>query len=169
MMRDIPGYKGLYAAKEDGTVWSLRRGRALKLKPYYNAGGYRKVNLYRADGSVRHEYVHRLIASTFLPNPKHLNEVNHLNADRSDNRASNLEWCDHRDNLAYALKNGRWSKKIAVRATSISTGEVREYPFLKHAAADLFGRPFRLQYERQLYGDRFTKGDWRIEVLTDGV
>ena len=119
-MRAIPGYEGLYAAEDNGSIWSLRKRH--KLKPYINTGGYMRVNLYGADGSARHEYVHRLIASTFLPNPRGFTEVNHINAQRDDNRVVNLEWCDHAENLACALRAGRWSKQVAVMAENKKTG-----------------------------------------------
>lgn len=166
-MTDIPGYEGLYAAEEDGSVWSLRK--SIRLKPYVNTGGYMRVNLYGPDGSARHEYVHRLIANTFLPNPEDLPEINHINACRDDNRAVNLEWCDHLGNLASALKAGRWSKHVAVIAENKKTGEIRSYPFLKRAAEDLFGAWYSLNYLRSRCGDSFEKGDWIIRVEGGGA
>lgn len=161
-MRDIPGYESLYAAEEDGSIWSLRK--SIKLKPYTNAGGYMRVNLYDTDGRPRHEYVHRLVARTFLANPNGYNEVNHLNACRDDNRAINLEWCEHVDNIAWALQSGRWSKQVSVVAENKNTGEVRRYPFLRYAADDLFGAWYSLNYLRSRCGSRFEKGDWVICV-----
>lgn len=167
MIKDVKGYEGLYCAKSDGTIWSCRSKKALR--PYVNAGGYLRVNLYDREGRAHHEYVHRLIAESFINNPRRLPEVNHINAHRDDNRAVNLEWCDRRDNVEHALNLGRWSKKVAVVASNTVTGEVREYPFLKYAARDLFGAPHRLQWLRMRYGDHFTRGDWDIFVRGGGA
>lgn len=48
------------------------------------------------DGSEEEEeitaLVHRLVASTFLPNPNNYLFVNHKDGDRSNNHVENLEW-----------------------------------------------------------------------------
>lgn len=51
--------------------------------------------------------VHRLVACAFIgppPSPKH--EVNHINGDKEDNRAENLEWVTSSENKKHAFKNG---------------------------------------------------------------
>lgn len=35
-------------------------------------------------------YVHRMVAEAFVPNPQGLPEIDHINGDKADNRASNL-------------------------------------------------------------------------------
>lgn len=165
-MKEIPGYEGLYAACEDGTILSLqttRTRRAGPLKPYRNTGGYFRVNLYK-DGKVRHEYVHRLVARTFLQNPEKLPVVNHINANPADNSATNLEWCDQRHNIAVSREAGRQKKDRAVRATSTTTGEVRAYRNMSDAGLDLFGKYYALRWHHQRKGGRFILGGWLIEV-----
>ena len=49
-------------------------------------------------------YIHRLVAMYFIPNPENKRYVNHINCIRSDNRASNLEWCTVRENTNYTMK-----------------------------------------------------------------
>lgn len=44
------------------------------------------------------ELVHRIIATAFVPNPDCLETVNHINGDKRDNRAENLEWCTREEN-----------------------------------------------------------------------
>lgn len=43
--------------------------------------------------------VHRLVATAFVANPHGYNEIDHLNNDPLDNRASNLMWCTHTENM----------------------------------------------------------------------
>lgn len=43
--------------------------------------------------------VHRLVAELFVPNPKGYNEVDHINNNPRDNRAENLRWCTHAENM----------------------------------------------------------------------
>jgi len=63
--------------------------------------GYQRVQIYGKDA-----YIHRLVATAFLPNPNELPVVNHLDANRANNTLANLEWCTQKDNLAHAVKIG---------------------------------------------------------------
>ena len=98
MMKDILNFEGLYAATEDGQIWSYRKKKFLKPS---GGDGYQSVTLYDADGKGKVYFVHRLIATTFLPNPDNLPEVNHKNEIKSKNNVDNLEWCTHAYNMAY--------------------------------------------------------------------
>tara|TARA_B100000035_G_C20671540_1_gene409824 strand:- start:62 stop:556 length:495 start_codon:yes stop_codon:yes gene_type:complete len=44
--------------------------------------------------------VHRLIASTFIPNPDNKSEVDHINGIATDNRLENLRWVTQEENKA---------------------------------------------------------------------
>ena len=76
----------------------LQEPRLLKI--YDNGKGY-KVVKFRVNGRVKCFYIHRLVATHFIPNPTHLPEVNHKDECKSNNRADNLEWISHKDNLHY--------------------------------------------------------------------
>ena len=166
-MRAIKGYEGLYGATENGDIVSLRTGKALK--PYENTGGYLRVNLFDRSGRVKHKYVHRLVAEAYLPNPDMLPEVDHKNANRQDNRAINLRWCDRRGNVDSALEMGHWRRPVKVKATHELSGETLYFSFLKHASRHIFGNDYSLQFCRKRYGDRFDKGGWHFEVVNDGI
>lgn len=96
-LRTIPGYT-LYKAAADGRIWSVRSGKFLI--PRKRSDGYMQVTLCEG-GAKNQEYVHRLIAAAFVENPDHLNVVNHMDEDRSNNNASNLEWCTYEHNSTW--------------------------------------------------------------------
>lgn len=62
--------------------------------------------------------MHRLVAETFIPNPKNYPCVNHIDCNRTNNNINNLEWCTYKENTQWALKNGRFdnmSKQNSIR------------------------------------------------------
>lgn len=52
------------------------------------------------------EYLHRLVATKFIPNPDNLSDVNHIDGNKHNNDVSNLEWCTRSHNIAHAWKHG---------------------------------------------------------------
>lgn len=104
MIADIKGYEGLYKVDSDGNVYSLIHN--LTLKPYDNSTGYLKVNLYDRSGKLKKKYIHRLVAEAFVKNPHGLKEVNHKDLNKKNCAASNLEWCDRKQNLQHSYDHG---------------------------------------------------------------
>ena len=86
---------------------------------------------FRIDGKEVSKLVHRLVAQTFLPNPKSLPQVNHKDCDRANNNVDNLEWCTREYNIAYRDRCGHTSKnnapKLPVLAINLATLEVSRF------------------------------------------
>lgn len=101
--KDIEGYEGYYKISNCGNVYSCNR--QLQLSQLKKKSGYLKVNLHKK-GEAKTFSVHRLVALAFLPNPDNLPEVNHIDANKLNNNACNLEWCSHGDNMEHAFKTG---------------------------------------------------------------
>ena len=75
-------------------------GKGKILTPRLNSDGYPRVELYKRSKSKSH-YIHRLVATAFIPNPNSFQEINHKDENKSNNIVSNLEWCSHEYNLTY--------------------------------------------------------------------
>lgn len=108
-MTDIKGYEGEYAITEDGRVYSYKRKKFLKQG--INKWGYYCVTLCK-NGKQKEYKVHRLVATTYIPNPNNLPQVNHMDEDKSHNHWTNLEWCDQKYNNNYNNGHERRMKKV---------------------------------------------------------
>ena len=65
--------------------------------------GYRTVCL-KLGGKFRTILLHRLIAGAFVPNHSSKKEVNHINGDKTDASASNLEWVTRSENELHSYR-----------------------------------------------------------------
>ena len=96
--KDIEGYEDLYQVSNMGRVKSLTRNIILKNQIVRN--GYEGVVL-SVNNIRKGYYIHRLVATAFIPNPDNLPQVNHRDENPSNNRVDNLEWCDGKYNINY--------------------------------------------------------------------
>jgi len=107
-LADVKGYEGLYGVTDDGNVYSFVRDRFLKSNKQF---GYPMVALSKKDdGSILHR-VHRLMAEAYIPNPKNLPCVDHIDRNRSNNNLINLRWASHEQNAANVGPSSRSSSK----------------------------------------------------------
>lgn len=70
-----------------------------------NTKGYLTIDLY-SNGKRSTKRVHRLVAEEFVPNPDNKPEVNHIDGNKHNNNASNLEWVSKQENCRHAWDNG---------------------------------------------------------------
>jgi hypothetical protein len=148
--KDIAGYEGLYQVSNLGRVRSLGRDIVRRtrygtmapyhingkvLKPLHSQGDYCYVHLFDKDGTSINHKVHRLVAKAFVPNPDNLNEVNHIDEDKDNNRADNLEWVTHIANCNYGTRNDRSKVKRSkpVQQIDVDGNIVAEYPSISDA------------------------------------
>lgn len=54
--------------------------------------------------------IHRLVAINFIPNPNNFSQVNHIDGNKDNNHASNLEWCTAQHNITHSVTT--WLKKV---------------------------------------------------------
>ena len=109
----IEGYDGMYEVSDLGRVRSLKYGKVRVLRPQKDKGGYLSVQLSKNNNQKRYS-VHRLVAQAFIPNnDSSKTQINHRNECKSENRVSNLEWCDRSYNQTYNDIN--WRRKNGIR------------------------------------------------------
>lgn len=82
----------IYSVNKDGKLYATPIGKGGR------NGMYCKVAFYPVDENgvrgkkQRKAFVHRIVATAFVPNPEHKPTVDHINRDGHDNRPSNLRW-----------------------------------------------------------------------------
>ena len=60
---------------------------------------------FKESGKRKSVKVHRLVATEFCDNPLDKATVNHIDADKTNNHADNLEWATHQENMDHAYAN----------------------------------------------------------------
>lgn len=115
--KDIPRFEGWYQVSNTGVVRSLDRyivdGRLIKgkiLNQYSDRQNYKKVALCRS-GKHYKNFVHRLVAEAFVPNPNNLPVINHIDENPENNYADNLEWCSVKYNVNYGDRAKKYAEK----------------------------------------------------------
>lgn len=123
--KDIPGYEGLYQVSNLGRVKSLRfrnnvcdkeKERIMTLNKKDNE--YLYVSLSK-NGIRSNKYVHRLVATCFIPNDNNYETVNHIDYNVKNNNVNNLEWCSQKQNVFHSISHLKKRKNI----THSNTGE----------------------------------------------
>lgn len=138
VFKDVAGYEGLYQVSNYGRVMSLvnRKGEVMKepreLKPSVNGAGYCDVRLCKGGIQKTHS-VHRLIALAFVPNddPEVKTTVDHIDEDKTNNRADNLQWLSLTDNIHRSVGN-RCSEGVIKSSESIRRAK-RKYSTKRNA------------------------------------
>lgn len=122
--RDVVGWENLYAVSSMGRVASIattfnyKSGHVRKKKPLllklFKKVGYPFVNL-KSSGNVRPEFVHRLIAQAFIPNPNNYPQIDHIDTNTTNNNVNNLRWCNGSMNMSNPKTRQRMSENTSLR------------------------------------------------------
>ena len=104
--KDVKGYEGLYKVSDTGLIKSLIQYKGMGphvLSCCTGSNGYQIVVL--CDGNTKKsKTVHRIVATAFSPNPNGHPCINHKDEDKTNNAASNLEWCSYSYNGMYGVR-----------------------------------------------------------------
>ena len=103
---EIEGYLG-YKVSNLGNIKSCKFNKEILLKQRLTSKGYKRVNLY-SNNICKTFFTHTIVANNFIfnENPKIKLTVNHIDGNKVNNNASNLEWISFEDNLKHAHLNG---------------------------------------------------------------
>ena len=116
------------------------RSRLLCCGPDNN--GYPAVSIKLDDGSVLATGLHIIVARYFVKNEFNLPWVNHIDGNKTNAKASNLEWCTPKQNAQHAVKAGLKSsvrKVIQVDTENRQIGEIYDSCMIAAKALNVNG------------------------------
>jgi hypothetical protein len=130
--RNIPGVYG-YQASSLGRIRRVVGGQGARAgrirNPSLNHCGYLTAALQKDGKRQGSSLIHCHVAAAFLgPCPEGY-EVNHINGDKADNRACNLEYVTHQGNMDHAFRiNARKNTARGERSgtSKLTANQVRE-------------------------------------------
>lgn len=145
--KDIDGFPG-YQAGSYGNIrsflnnrWGIRDTYHILIPSLDKETGYLKVNLQK-NGKGYTKSVHAIIAEAFHDGKHPGLDVNHIDGNKLNNNASNLEWCTRKENMKHAYENGLWSPDHAYRTRPVKILETGEtFDSLTDCAKAIGGRP----------------------------
>lgn len=106
--------KNRYLIYTDGRIYDTEKKIFKKFGIFYPRNhkggrydtGYFSVSLRTKERGTKTFMVHRLVATAFIPNPNNYPMVNHIDGNKTNPNASNLEWCDAKHNNIHAIETG---------------------------------------------------------------
>ncbi len=105
--RDVIGYEGLYKVSNYGRVKSFHNNdlpQLLRINP--NKSGYATVALSK-NNKMKSRGVHIIVAEAFIPNPKNLPVVHHIDDAKINSCIWNLTWVTYSENTKLAYRAGK--------------------------------------------------------------
>lgn len=118
--KDILNYEGLYQISDLGRVKALEKRvfnlnkiciyKPLIIKSFVTKRGYFEVRLC-FNNTSKAKKIHRLLAEYFIPNPSEKPQVNHIDSNKLNNKISNLEWVNNRENTCHRIKKSNFTSK----------------------------------------------------------
>ena len=161
--KDVPGFNNLYQVSNLGNVRSITRYKKV-LKPQIDKDGYRNV-LLKHKGYEKHFRVCRLVATAFIPNPHRKDIVNHIDMQRDNDAAWNLEWCTTKENVAHSYKHGKYTGYGHKTISQFKDGVfVKSWPSISEASRALSIPSSNIS--KCLHGDRNKAGgyEWKCNI-----
>jgi len=122
--------EGRYLVSEFGDVYDKKMDIYKSWSD--NGAGYKVVGLKGLDTNqwAKIIYIHRLVAHTFIDNPKDFPQVGHKDHTRENNYVGNLYWTTQKQNTADGIEAGRINAKKRPNTKRLTKAQICEIALL---------------------------------------
>ena len=122
--RTFAGNAGLDSTQDRERLWFVSDHGNVKIVNSWNGkerfaklaetGGHSGTGRYLAlsINNAPEKYVHRLVATYFIPNPDNKRTVNHIDGDKHNNHINNLEWATYKENTIHGYETRKRNQNI---------------------------------------------------------
>jgi len=131
--KDVEGYEGIYEVSNYGKIKTLKRisgtchrkDKELSINRL-TKDGYIHVALAKGD-RIKEDRLHQVVARHFVENTENKPTVNHIDGNKLNNRADNLEWSTRHEQLQHAYNLGLKKPKMGTDnyASKLTEADVR--------------------------------------------
>lgn len=181
-LSNLKGYEDCngYTIDENGIIRSYIKKGINRKFDFYNydnepkiisvskkGNGYLHCAISCGNQKNKYPTIHRLLALAFIPNPHDLEQVNHINGEKDDNRLENLEWVSRKRNAEHAYEIGKNSPdhlKKSVNQYTLDGEYVRKHNSVSEAILSLgFKNSSKSAITRCCQGKQKTCGGYKWE------
>jgi hypothetical protein len=151
------GYKWIYDDKDEmkytDEIWKELPSTIVDGITGYKISNYGRVknhkgritegHLHPASGYLwvsiapKQYLLHRLVAKAFIPNIENKEQVNHIDGNKQNSKASNLEWCTNQENQIHKVTTGLSNWTIKIIQYDIHMNEINRFNSMKEASDKL--------------------------------
>lgn len=87
--------------------------------------------------SPKQYLLHRLVAKTFIPNPENKDQVNHIDGNKENACANNLEWCSNTENQIHKVNSGLSNSTKKIVQYDLQMNKIKEFNSQIEASKEL--------------------------------
>ena len=164
-----------YAIDQDGNVFSEYKFKTSiicdewrPVKPVLDKGtGYFLVTLVH-EGVRKNQFIHRLLATAYIPNPLNKAQVNHIDGNKQNNVLNNLEWVTPKENAQHAVRTGLCDARTLSQSVGVIQYSLDGQEVGRHVSIHEAGRSTGVAWQnisKVIRGIRNTAGgfSWKYE------